>query len=85
MRRNRTADSFGLALVATGFSLMVALVALPYLEFFSELSRMPTTYLFLKEGLHTCVFYSATIIYASGFTLRGLLKTKTKPQHSVIQ
>ncbi len=74
MNRNREHDVIGMALVATGFALIASLVALPYLHFFSVISRSTTTYLFLKEALHICIFYSATMLYFSGASSRSLLK-----------
>lgn len=74
MRRTRHHDSIGIAVMATGFSLLTALIAAPYLGFFSEISHAPLIYLVLKEALHTSVFYSATMVYFSGMSIHSLFK-----------
>jgi hypothetical protein len=77
MRRNRDNDVLGMTLIATGFALLVSLVALPYIHFFSVISRSSEIYLFIKEAVNICVFYTATIIYFSGSSLKALLKGNT--------
>ena len=74
MRRSRDADAMGIALIATTFSVISTLVVLPYIAFFSEISRVTELYLFIKEALHACIFYTATMIYFSGFSPTVLLK-----------
>jgi hypothetical protein len=74
MNRTRDHDVLGMTFVATGCALIASFVALPYLHFFSVISRSSTTYLFLKEALHIAVFYSATVMYFNGITFKSLLK-----------
>jgi hypothetical protein len=74
LNRTRTDDVIGMTFIATGFGIIASLVALPYIHFFSVISRSSTTYLFLKEALHIAIFYSATMIYFSGSSLKSLLK-----------
>jgi hypothetical protein len=85
MRRARTHDSLGIAFVSTGLSICAALLILPYLGFISELSRVTGLYLFIKQSVHVCVFYTATIIYFSGLSARNLLKDQASQKQSVLQ
>jgi hypothetical protein len=76
MQRERTIDSIGLAFIATGFSVASALIALPYIGFFSQISKVSTLYLIIKESLHASLFYTSSLLYFSDISLRSLLKDR---------
>jgi hypothetical protein len=73
MRRMRNADSLGIALVSTSLSIFSTLIVVPYITYFSQVSPLTGSYLFIKEALHACIFYTATMIYFSGYSPRSLM------------
>ncbi|MCC2630401.1 MAG: hypothetical protein K0S38_210 [Candidatus Paceibacter sp.] len=85
MQRKRTDDILGIAGVSTGLALLAALLVIPYSTFISDLARVSGLYLFIKQSLHVCIFYTATIFYFSGLSARGLLKDQSSPKQSVLQ
>ena len=74
MHRTQSGDSLGIALISTGLSIVSTLIVLPYIVFFAEISRVTEMYLFIKEAMHACIFYTATMIYFSGLSPKALLK-----------
>lgn len=81
MSRKQKIDSVGVAFTSTTFLLAVAAVSIPYLHILSAMSRVDISYLVMKEALHTCVFYTSTLIYFSGFSVRSLLKETLFAHH----